>query len=101
MALTFNIRRFAFVLLFLHGSHAVAGSRAEQTPGGANELEEMDPYHVIQIHLEEGSEDPLDTRRAWEEAKAEKKRTAQLVEREQRTISKFDAAAAAQHAQIA
>ena len=65
-----------------------------------------------------GAEDPLSTRRIWEEAKAEKKRlncntctrsvgfrlahmarVAQLVEREQRTSSKFDALGAAQQAQ--
>ena len=65
-----------------------------------------------------GAEDPLSTRRVWEEAQAEKKRlnyntcthsvgfrlvdiarVAQLVEREQRTASKFDALGAAQQAQ--
>jgi hypothetical protein len=65
-----------------------------------------------------GAEDPLSTRRVWEEAQAEKKRlncnnctrsvgcrlphmarVAQLVEREQRAFSKFDAMGAAQQAQ--
>ena len=65
-----------------------------------------------------GAEDPLSTRRAWEDTQAEKKRldsntwassvgfclahmtrVAQLVEREQRTSSKFDALHAAQQAQ--
>jgi hypothetical protein len=97
------------------------------------------PYHVIHVHLEEGVrfeialiilflslwlvglDDPLSTRRAWEEAKAERKRlrnalglrlvrhhlttapfrsSAQLVEREQRAFLKSEASAAAQHAQI-
>ena len=65
-----------------------------------------------------GAEDPLSTRRAWEDTQAEKKRlvpgtwarsvgfclvhmtrVAQMVEREQRTSSKFDALRAAQQAQ--
>lgn len=63
-------------------------------------MEELEPYHVIQVHLEEGSEDPLDTRRSWEEAKAEQKRAAQLAERGRRATFKLDAAIAAQQAQI-
>ena len=70
-----------------------------------------------------GSEDPLDTRRSWEEAKAEQKRwamqcslifdiglacrpwackfrAAQLAERGRRATFKLDAAFAAQQAQV-
>merc|ERR1712232_1214569 len=63
--------------------------------------QDIDPYHVIQVHWEEGSADPLATRREWEDAKAEKKRVALLVEKSQRAASKLDATMAAQQVQVA
>lgn len=62
-------------------------------------LGQRDPYHVIQFQLEEGGDDPVQSRRGWEEAKAETKRVAQMVEREQRTTAKIEATLAAQQAQ--
>merc|ERR1712032_1790703 len=65
----------------------------------AGNQNEFEPYHVVHIHMEEGVEDGVESRRRWEESKSEKKRVAELVESEQRNIAKLDAIAAAQQAQ--
>merc|ERR1712039_335201 len=65
---------------------------------GSEATPEMEPYHVIHVHMEEGSGDPVEARRRWEEGKAEKKRAAELAEGEARALSKIDAALASQKA---
>merc|ERR1719263_2429215 len=66
-------------------------SQGAATMAEGSALGQRDPYHVIQFQLEEGGDDPVNTRRGWEEAKAETKRVAQMVEREQRTTAKIEA----------
>lgn len=36
--------------------------------------ESNEPYTIMHVHLEEGAADALDSRRQWDDAKAEKKR---------------------------
>jgi hypothetical protein len=56
-----------------------------KTAGGVPGDDNPPPYHVINFAMEQAVPDPLGERRAWEEAKSEKRRLAELAEREVRS----------------
>ena len=62
------------------------------------------PYHVINFAMEQVVSDPLGGRRAWEEAKSEKRRLAELADRDVRskqTLSEIKGALQMNAARIA
>ena len=62
------------------------------------------PYHVINFAMEQAISDPLEERRAWEEAKSEKRRLAELADRDVRskqTLSEIKGALEMNAARIA
>ena len=62
------------------------------------------PYHVINFAMEQAVSDPLAERRAWEEAKSEKRRLAELADRDVRskqTLSEIKGALEMNAARIA
>jgi hypothetical protein len=73
---------------------------AMQIPGDDN----PPPYHVINFAMEQAISDPLGERRAWEEAKSEKRRLAELADRDVRskqTLSELKGALEMNAARIA
>ena len=62
------------------------------------------PYHVINFAMEQAVSDPLGERRAWEEAKSEKRRLAELADRDvrsQQTLAEIKGALEMNAARIA